>query len=127
VNPERRTTAVKVFGVLAVVGIAWLFAGLTGVLASAVELVIYRFAGPRWAAAAALAALIVAALATVLEAPTASAALSFAVQRPVASEAGRIAGVLAFVAVVTAAVRERVPRSAAEAGAATGFVEPNRE
>lgn len=85
--------------------------GLVGGLAALAGLGLARWRGPRAAAAGALAMLALAALLSVLEAPTSGRAIDylfdFALDRPVASDAGLAAGVLAFVSIVLAARVER--------------------
>jgi hypothetical protein len=69
----------------------------------------------RAVAGLALVALVAAALLTVLEAPATGEAsdylFDFALDRPLAAELGRVAGVLVIVAVALAAARERAPTS----------------
>lgn len=85
--------------------------GLVGGLAALAGLGLARWRGPRAAAAGALAMLALAALLSVLEAPASGRAVDylfdFALDRPVASDAGLAAGVLAFVSIVLAARAER--------------------
>jgi cbb3-type cytochrome oxidase subunit 3 len=91
-----------------VLAVAWFFAGITGLIAAAVGLVVAALLNPRWVAAAAFGSLIIAAVATVLEVqPTGSYDVTFARDRPIASQSALVAGVLAFVAVVAFAIRER--------------------
>jgi lysylphosphatidylglycerol synthetase-like protein (DUF2156 family) len=93
---------------LVIVVIAWFFGGIIGLIAATVGLVVAVLLTPRWVAAGAFGSLIIAAVATVLEAqPTASYGVTFARDRPVASQSALVAGVLAFVAVVAFGVRER--------------------
>jgi hypothetical protein len=79
-------------------------------------------------AAAAPTALVVAALATVIEVPVDGDALrsSFADDRPVAATAGLVAALFALTAVVTLGVRDRVARPAAADVVAPAPVRPDR-
>jgi hypothetical protein len=88
--------------------LAWFFAGITGVIAGTAGVILAAVKTPRWVAAGALAALVVAAAATIVQArPTTFYNPAFATRRPVASEAARIAGILTLVAVVASSVDER--------------------
>jgi hypothetical protein len=104
--------------VLAGVGIA--IGGLVGALAAVAAVVVGFWRGYRTVAAVALAALVVAAVLTAFEAPATGQApdylFDFALDRPLASEAGRIAGIFFLVAVVLAAIREREPSSPVHEG-----------
>jgi hypothetical protein len=99
--------------VLVAVGVV--VGGLVGGLAALAGVALARWQGYRSVAAAALVALVVAALLTAFEAPATGDAsdylFDFALDRPLAAEAGRIAGILVLVAVVLAAIREREPSS----------------
>jgi len=100
-----RRLARRVVGALAVVAVAWWFAGWIGILTAVVGLVVNELVGPRWVALAGAFALAIAALATLLEADEVN--IAFTSARPVASEAGRIAAALAFVALMAFVGRER--------------------
>jgi hypothetical protein len=112
-TPARRRARVVL--VVLVLLVAWFFAGVAGLIAGAGGVALAALKTPRWVAAAAFAALVVAAAATVFEAgPTESYNAHFASRRPVASEAARVAGILALVAIVGSSVDERsrpVPHS----------------
>ena len=101
--------------VLVAVGV--LIGGVIGGLAAAVAVAVGLWRDYRIIAAVALVALVVAALLTAFEAPaTAEPAdylFDFALDRPLAAQVGRIAGVFVLVAVVLAAIRERAPSSTA--------------
>jgi hypothetical protein len=103
-RPALRRVIVAVL----VLGLAWLFAGTAGLVVGVAGLTLASLTTPRWVAAAALAALVVAALATVLQAtPTEAYDAHFASRRPVAAQAARAAGILALVAIALSAVDER--------------------
>jgi hypothetical protein len=88
--------------------LAWFLAGVTGLIAGTAGVALAALKTPRWVAAAAFAALVVAAAATVFEAgPTETYNAHFASRRPVASEVARVAGILALVAIVGSSVDER--------------------
>jgi len=100
----------------------WLLGGWVG-LAAAVVGVASTFRRPvTLVAAAAPVALVVAALATVIEVPVDDDALrsSFAADRPTAATAGLIAALFALTAVVTLAMRDRAPVPAAAAAVEPG-------
>jgi MFS family permease len=115
---SKRVTAVVLVAVGVVIG------GVIGGLAAAVAVAIGLWRDYRVVAAVALVALIVAALLTAFEAPaTAEPAdylFDFALDRPLAAQVGRIAGVFVLVAVVLAAIRERAPSSTAHATKSEG-------
>ena len=117
---SSRSRTVIVAGAIALVAAGVGVAGWVGAAAALAGLAIARWRGYRSVAAAALLALAVAALLTVIEAPATGEArdylFDFAIDRPLAAEAGRVAGVLAMVAVLLAAVRERAPSSVAPDG-----------
>ncbi|MFO7591616.1 MAG: hypothetical protein R6X23_12085 [Acidimicrobiia bacterium] len=96
-------------GLVVVVGAG--VGGLVGGVAALAGLGLARWRGPRAPAAAAFAMLALAALLSVLEAPATGRAVDylfdFALDRPVASDAGLAAGVLAFVSIVLLARAER--------------------
>jgi hypothetical protein len=104
-----------VVGGVVLVAIGALVGGVVGGIAAIFGLAIARWRGYRAVALAALVALVVAALLTVIEAPataeTRDYVFDFALDRPLAADAGLVAGVLAVVAVALAAVRERAPSS----------------
>ncbi len=109
--PTPVGSAPAVVAVAAVIA-AFMIGGVPGafiVLVAAIDVGAER---SRLPVGVALALLVVAALATVLEAPLLPSivGLDFALDRPVASTAGLFAGVAALVAVLFAAVEERSPR-----------------
>lgn len=109
--PTPVGSAPAVVAVAAVIA-AFMIGGVPGafiVLVAAIDVGAER---SRLPVGVALALLVVAALATVLEAPLLPSivGLDFALDRPVASAAGLFAGVAALVAVLFAAVEERSPR-----------------
>ncbi|HEU5300670.1 MAG TPA: hypothetical protein VFW06_00375 [Acidimicrobiia bacterium] len=85
--------------------------GVVGGLAALAALGLARWRGPRAVAAGAFVMLALAAVLSVVEAPTTGRAVDylfdFALDRPVASDAGLAAGILAFVGIVLAARAER--------------------
>jgi MFS family permease len=97
-------------GVVLVV-VAAIVGGPVGALAALAGLAIAAWRGYRAVAAAALVALVIAAVLTVLEAPATGRApdylFDFALDRPLAADAGLCAGILLLVAVVLGARRER--------------------
>lgn len=97
----------------------WLLGGWVGLVAAAVGVGSTFRRPPTLVAAAAPVALVVAALATVIEVPVDSDALrsSFADARPTAATAGLVAALFALTAVVTLATRDRAPAPAAVAPA----------
>ena len=107
-----------VVGAFAVVAVAWFFAGVVGIVAATVGLALIAVVGPRWVAAAGLAGLAGAAVATVTETQLSRAYGSdFAVNRPIAAEMARVAGILVLVALVGFVRRERANRVASSTGA----------
>lgn len=118
-------------GLLVAIGVG--VGGIIGGLAALAGLGIGHWRGPRAVAASAFGMLLLAALLTVLEAPTTGRAsdyiFDFALDRPVASDAGLAAGVLVLVAIVLTARAERagstappaqLDREARDDGATTG-------
>lgn len=95
----------RVLAALAIVAVSWWFAGWVGILTALLGLAVNELAGPRWVALGAAGALAMTAIATLLEADTLN--LAYTSSRPIAGEAGRIAGVLAFVALMSFVMRER--------------------
>jgi len=95
----------------------WLLGGWVGLAAAVVGVGSTFRRPPTLVAAAAPVALVVAALATVIEVPVDGDALrsSFADDRPTAATAGLVAALFALTAVVTLAVRDRAPAPAAPA------------
>ncbi|HEX7132840.1 MAG TPA: hypothetical protein VF228_09700 [Iamia sp.] len=89
----------------------WLLGGWVGLAAAAVGVASTFRRPPTLVALAAPVALVVAALATVIEVPVDGDALrsSFADDRPTAATAGLVAALFALTAVVTLAVRDRAP------------------
>ena len=87
--------------VLVVIGVV--IGGPVGGVAAVAGLLLACWRGYRAVACAALLVLLVAAVLTVVEAPTTGQApdylFDFALDRPLAAEVGRVAGILAFVAV----------------------------
>jgi hypothetical protein len=115
-SDRRSRPGATIVGRLALVAAAVVIAGPVGAATAIAGLLIARWRGYRSVAAAAVVALVLAAVLTVVEAPATGQArdylFDFALDRPLAAEAGRVAGVFALVAVVLAAVRERGPSSA---------------
>jgi len=111
-----RPSLATVLGGTALVAAGAVVAGPVGALTALAGLGIARWRGYRAVAGAALLALLVAAVLSVVEAPATGEArdylFDFAIDRPVTAEIGRVAGVLAMVAVALAAFRERAPSSA---------------
>jgi hypothetical protein len=105
----------SILGGVALVAVALVIGGPIGGLAAIAGLVIAAWRGYRAVAAGALLALGVAAVLTVIEAPATGEArdylFDFALDRPLAAQAGRVAGVLALVAVGVAAMKERAATS----------------
>lgn len=106
---DRRSSAVaRLLGCGVLAGIGWVFGGPVGLAAIAVTVPLAVFVGPRWVAVLALGSLAVAASTTVVEVwPIDLLYDDFARRRPVASEAGRVAGILLFVSLIISAYRER--------------------
>jgi hypothetical protein len=108
------TRATALTGVV-LVAIGIVVGGLVGGLAALAGVLLARWQGYRSVAAAALVTLVLAALLTAFEAPATGDAsdylFDFALDRPLAAEVGRVAGILVLVAVVLAAIREREPSS----------------
>jgi hypothetical protein len=105
---NTRTKAARTVGVAAVLATGWAFGGTVGLVTTAIALPIAVVVGPRLVAAGAFASLLVAALATIFEVwPTSDFYADFAQRRPIAAEAGRVAGLLLFVSLVISAYRER--------------------
>jgi hypothetical protein len=109
------------------VAAGWLLGGWVGLAAAAVGVGSTFRRPPTLVAAAAPAALVVAALATVIEVPVDGDALrsSFANDRPTAATAGLVAALFALTAVVTLAVRDRAPVTSPSASA-VGPARPDR-
>ncbi|MEX2255489.1 MAG: hypothetical protein WEC34_08625 [Acidimicrobiia bacterium] len=105
---------------IVLVAIGIVIGGAVGGVTALVAVGIGRWRGARAVAAAALMALVVAAVLTVVEAPATGDApdylFDFALDRPRAATASLIAGVFALVAVVLAAVHERAPTSSSDQG-----------
>ena len=101
----RRISVGRLMGVVAVLALAWFFAGLLGLVVAAIGLGLCEIVGPRWVAASAAAALVVAALATLLESSAVN--IAFTAQRPFASDAGEVAAVLALSALSAFVANER--------------------
>jgi hypothetical protein len=97
----------------AVVFLAFLAAGIPGVFVAGSALAACRLRSPRFVAIAAMVVLGVAAVATLVEG-TLALGPGFASDRPVASWAGVVAGVLLLVAVTEFAWLERVPKQATQ-------------
>ena len=122
------STRAKWVTAVVLVAIGIVIGGVVGGLAAAVAVAIGVWRDYRVVAAVALVALVVAALLTAFEAPaTAEPAdylFDFALDRPLAAEVGRIAGVFVLVAVVLAAIRERAPSSSANDSTSGGGERP---
>ena len=104
-----RLSSARGIGFVAVVGVGWFVGGPIGLIVAALALAIALWRGPRFVAGLAFLALLATAALTAVEAPTGQGArgVSFAINRPVASEIGRIAGVLALVSIGVAIAGER--------------------
>jgi len=96
-------------GLVAIVAVGWFVGGPIGLIVAALALAIALWRGPRFVAGLAFVALLATAVLTAVEAPTGQGArgVSFVIGRPVASEIGRIAGVLALVSIGVAIAGER--------------------
>jgi hypothetical protein len=118
------STRAKWVTAVVLVAVGVLIGGVIGGLAAAVAVAIGLWRDSRVVAAVALVALVVAGLLTAFEAPaTAEPAdylFDFALDRPLAAQVGRIAGVFVLVAVVLAAICERAPSSAAHDSTSEG-------
>ncbi len=94
--------------------------GLVGAVAALVAVLVGFWRGYRTVAGVAFVVLVVAALLTAFEAPATGQApdylFDFALDRPLAAQAGRVAGIFVLVAVVLAAIRERAPSSRVHEG-----------
>ena len=102
-------------GRLVVLAVAYLFGGLLGVAVAVAGLVALELEPPGVVARAAVAALVAAGLATVLEErPSDQVGISFATDRPIAAGLAEAAAILAFIAIGVAARSERAqwPRRA---------------
>jgi len=112
-NGPPMTSTARVIGAIAIVVVGVLIGGPIGGVTALAALGLARWRGYRAVALAALIVLVIAAVLAVVEAPATGAArdylFDFALDRPLAAETGRIAGVLAVVAIVLAAVHERAP------------------
>jgi len=108
VTPSRRRLLTVAAAATVVLLLSWLFASGIGLVTSAVAMVIVVIAGPRWVAAGAFGAFVVAAVATVAVSTSTKleATMHFTADRPLASMAAKVAGVLALVAVVGFSERE---------------------
>ena len=111
----RPTTLAGWLAVAALVAFGVVIGGPVGGVTVVIGLVVAGWRGYRDVAGLALLVLVAAALVTVLEAPATGEAadylFDFALDRPLAAQLGRAAGVLFVVAVALAAVRERAPTS----------------
>jgi hypothetical protein len=111
----RHSTPLGWLGTAALVAVGVVIGGYAGGLAAVAGLVVASWRGYRAVAGFALLLVVAAAVATVLEAPATGEAVDylfdFALDRPLAAQLGRAAGVLFVVAVALAAVRERAPTS----------------
>ena len=114
---RRPATVLGWLALGALVAVGVVVGGAPGGLAAVAGLGIAWWRGHRAVAGAALLALVAAAVVTVVEAPASGDAgdylFDFALDRPIAAELGRIAGVLVIVAIALAAARERATTSAA--------------
>ena len=109
---DRRRAVLRVLAALAIVAVSWWFAGWVGIVTAVIALAVNELAGPRWVALGAAGALVIAAIATLLEADTLN--IAYTTSRPIAGEVGKIAGVLAFVALMSFVMRERQPTQRGE-------------
>ncbi len=112
----RISRAALVVVAMSVLAVAWLFAGVVGIVVVSIGMAIARVWGPRWVAGAAFLALLAAAIGTVLVpmGETAGGANNFANDRAFAAEAARIAGLLSVVSIVGFALEEREPSAEAK-------------
>ena len=113
-NDQPETVAshqVSVVGAAVLIALGAGFGGPIGGLAAVAGLALARRCGYRAVAAGAIVALGVAAVLTVVEARATGASSDylfyFALDRPLAADAGVVAGILGFVAIVLAAREER--------------------
>ena len=109
-SAARRGPAI--LGVVVLVALGAFLGGIIGGLAAVAALSLARWRGYRFVAACALAVLVVAAVLSLVEAPADAHhyIFHFAEDRPLAAEAGRIAGVFVMIFLALAAWRERTPR-----------------
>lgn len=111
----RPTTVLGWLALAALVAVGVAIGGPIGGVTAIVGIVVAWWRGARDVAGLALFVLVAAAVTTVLEAPATGEAsdylFDFALDRPLAAQLGRIAGVLFVVAVALAAARERAPTS----------------
>lgn len=109
---DARSLVGSLGAVAVVAGLGFLIAGWPGAMVAGGGLLVTpRASGSKAPATAAAAFLALAALATVLEAPvgTANVNLAYALARPLADAAGRMAALLTLVAIASAAAGERAP------------------
>jgi hypothetical protein len=104
-----RLSPARGIGLVAIIGAGWFVGGPIGFVVAALALALALWRGPRFVAGLAFVALLATAVLTAVEAPTGPGArgIGFVVNRPVASEVGRIAGVLALASIGVAVARER--------------------
>jgi MFS family permease len=118
------TTRAQVVTGIVLVGVGIVIGGLVGALAALAAVLLGAWRGPRAVAAVAFVLLVAAALLTAFEAPATGQArdylFDFARDRPLAADAGLVAGVFVLAAVVLAAVREREPSSRVHEGGTSG-------
>ena len=109
------STRAAVVTAVVLVAVGIVIGGLVGGLAALGAVGVGQWRGYRAVAGVALVALVAAALLTAFEAPATAQPtdylFDFALDRPLAAEVGRIAGIFVIVAVALAAVREREPSS----------------
>lgn len=114
------TTRAQVVSGIVLVAVGIVIGGIVGGVAALAAALLAGWRGYRTVALAALVLLVITAVLTVVEAPTTGQAhdylFDFALDRPLAAEVGRIAGIFVLVAVVLAAVREREPSSRLDQG-----------
>lgn len=118
------TTRTQVVSGIALVAVGIVIGGGVGGVAALAAVLLAAWRGHRGVALVALVLLVLTAVLTVVEAPTTGQApdylFDFARDRPLAAEAGRIAGVFVLVSVVLAAIGEREPSSRAHEGGTSG-------
>ena len=106
---RQRPAPARAVGLAAIVAVGWFIGGPIGLVVAALALALALWRGPRLVAGLACVALVATALLTAVEAPTGPNArgVRFVTDRPLTSETGRIAGVLALVSIAVAIARER--------------------
>jgi hypothetical protein len=113
-TPTDAPEARRVTPVVVILGLAFgaLFGGFVGAAVAAIGIGIVWWRGPRTTVGIAIACLVVSALAAVTETGLPDNYDNFGLDRPIAAQAARAAGILAMVALIAFARRERAPRPA---------------